>query len=81
MDKLDRNWEEFSDRFGLGAERNKANQKRKIVPPLQPLDATLARTVLQTCDRAFCDVTGVTAAALAQQVDTVRFLVKPSFKG
>jgi hypothetical protein len=80
MDSLDGKWEEFSDRFGLGAERNKKGQQPKIIPPLQPLDATLARQVLSTCDQVFCDVTGVSSSVLSKQVETVSALVKPSFE-
>jgi hypothetical protein len=80
MDSLDGKWEKFSDRFGLGAERNKKGQQPKIIPPLKPLDTTLARQVLSTCDQVFCDVTGVSPSVLSKQVETVRALVKPSFE-
>jgi hypothetical protein len=82
MDLVDRRWEEFSDKFALGSERSKqvGRPKRKTIPPLLNLDAVTASKILESCDEAFCDVTGLPISMLQKEVDKVTILVKPSFQ-
>lgn len=82
MDRVDKQWEEFSDRFSLGSERSRqgGRPKAKVIPPLLPLDKDVANKILETCDGAFCSVTGVSRSALEDEVGKVTALVKPSFQ-
>ena len=58
MDKIDGEWEKFSDKFGLGEERSKqsAKPKPKIIPGRLPLNAKIAQDLLTASDmvRSFC---------------------------
>lgn len=60
MDKLDGQWEQFSDRFGLGAARKQQPDKPapKDIPDPLPLDTELAKRILETSDqvRCFCPI-------------------------
>lgn len=82
MDHIDRQWEIFSDKFGLGSERNKqiGRPMGKDIPPLLPLDTSLANKILETCDSVFSDVTGLSSSAVKKEIDKVNELVKPSFQ-
>jgi hypothetical protein len=53
MDKLDSKWEAFSDKFGLGAARKQQPDKPapKVIPDPLPLDAALAKRILETSDQ------------------------------
>lgn len=53
MDKIDGQWEQFSDKFGLGAARKQQEGKPapKVIPDAQPLDTELASKILETSDR------------------------------
>ena len=81
MDGVDGQWEQFSDRFGLGANRGKQGERPspKVIPPLQPLDGALAAQLLQTSDDVFVTLTKTPSAALQQQIDQVTVTVAPSF--
>ena len=81
MDGLDGRWEQFSDRFGLGSARSQQGGRPapKEIPPLQPLDASLARQVIQTCDQVFVELTGL-KQQLPTQVDKVRDTVRAAFE-
>ena len=52
MDKVDGKWEQFSDRFQLGAARSKQDSKPapKVIPDPLPLDTVVAKRVLDICD-------------------------------
>lgn len=82
MDQMDGQWEELSDRFGLGAQRNQQQQrpKPKQIPPLQPLDSGLAQTIIDTVDAVFVAVSGIPEKKLKKQVATMGALVLPSFQ-
>ena len=56
MDKLDGQWEKFSDEFGLGAERSKrdARPKPKEIPDLLPLNQNVATEILNAADMVRC---------------------------
>jgi hypothetical protein len=85
-DQLDGQWERFSDKFGLGAERGKqgSRPKPKVIPDLLPLDVVTARQLLELSDQAFLSVatTGSTIrpAVLQAQLEKVANLVKISFE-
>ena len=53
MDKLDGQWEQFSDRFGLGAARKQQSAKPipKVIPDPLPLDSALAERILEIADQ------------------------------
>jgi len=82
MDKLDSKWEAFSDKFGLGAARKQQPDKPapKVIPDPLPLDAALAKRILETSDQTFVTVSGISRDALTKQVDTVATKVRPSFE-
>lgn len=82
MDGIDGQWEQFSDRFGLGA--NRARQadkpKPKVIPPPQPLDGKLAAKLLDLSDEVFVTLTKIAYNELDKQIDKVTFTVAPSFE-
>lgn len=82
MDKIDKQWELFSDKYGLGAERTKqeSRPKPKAIPPLLPLDAIAASQILNISDEVFCQVAKVSPSALQKEIEEVQELVKPSFQ-
>eukprot|EP00547_Thalassionema_nitzschioides_P000683 CAMPEP_0194213982 /NCGR_PEP_ID=MMETSP0156-20130528/14951_1 /TAXON_ID=33649 /ORGANISM="Thalassionema nitzschioides, Strain L26-B" /LENGTH=342 /DNA_ID=CAMNT_0038942145 /DNA_START=283 /DNA_END=1311 /DNA_ORIENTATION=+ len=82
MDKLDKQWELFSDKYGLGAERSKqgSRPKPKVIPPLLPLDVEVASQILDMCDEIFCQVAKVSPSILQKEIKEVQELVKPSFQ-
>jgi hypothetical protein len=83
MDGVDGQWEQFSDRFGLGAERTKqlGRPLPKDIPPPKPLDVALARAILETTDRAFQKAAGIRDdGVLTSQIDKVARTVRPSFE-
>jgi len=53
IDKIDLQWEKFSDSYGLGAERSKqdAKPKPKIIPERLSLDDNIARALLNASDK------------------------------
>jgi len=82
MDKIDKRWELFSDKYGLGAERSKqgSRPKPKIIPPLLPVNAAVATQILSVSDEIFCQLTKVSPSTLQSEIKTVQELVKPSFQ-
>ena len=82
MDAWDLRAEKFSDTFQLGSERSK-QQKRplpKRIPPLQSLDTTMARNIVQCIDSVFCSTTNIPPSTLQQRVRLVTSKVQPSFE-
>jgi hypothetical protein len=53
MDKVDGQWEQFSDRFGLGSARSKQDKKPtpKVIPNPLPLDTGIAKRVVEITDQ------------------------------
>jgi len=53
MDKIDGQWEQFSDKFGLGAARKQQAGKPepKVIPDPLPLDKELAKHIIETSDQ------------------------------
>jgi len=82
MDKIDGAWENFSDRFGLGAARSQqpGRPKKKDIPPLKPLDKATARSLIQISDQVFVAVTGLSQTTLNAQLKKVFALARPSFE-
>ena len=82
MDKLDGQWEQFSDSLGLGSERSKqpGRPKEKQIPPLKPLDTTTAREIIQLCDEVFVEASGVSRTMLQRKVANMVDLLQPSFQ-
>eukprot|EP00550_Attheya_septentrionalis_P008820 CAMPEP_0198298578 /NCGR_PEP_ID=MMETSP1449-20131203/41321_1 /TAXON_ID=420275 /ORGANISM="Attheya septentrionalis, Strain CCMP2084" /LENGTH=341 /DNA_ID=CAMNT_0043999875 /DNA_START=143 /DNA_END=1165 /DNA_ORIENTATION=- len=82
MDKLDGQWEKFSDEFGLGAERSKrdARPKRKEIPDLLPLNQTVATEILKAADMVFISLVPIGQSALMKEVNEVDGLVRNSFE-
>lgn len=82
MDSLDGKWEAFSDKYGLGAARQKEAGKPapKKIPELKPLNSKLANKLLEYSDESFLrSVPEVTATDLKQQIKKVSEIVGPSF--
>ena len=82
MDKLDGQWEQFSDSFGLGSERSKqpGRPKEKQIPPLKLLDTTTAREIIQLCDEVFVEASGISRTMLQRKVANMIDLLQPSFQ-
>ena len=53
MDKVDGQWEQFSDKFGLGSARSKQDKKPtpKVIPDPLPLDTGLAKRIVEITDQ------------------------------
>lgn len=81
MDGLDGQWEQFSDRLGLGSNRKivPGRPLPKKIPPPQPLDGALAAQLLDLADQVFCSLTKVSAPDLRLQVSKLTAVVGPSF--
>ena len=87
IDKLDGKWEGFSDKYGLGAERNKqvGRPAPKVIPDPLPLDVATAAAILKAADDVFLSLmaplsTTVKAPQLEDQITKVAGLVRPSFE-
>lgn len=83
MDQMDGQWERFSDKYGLGAERSKqsARPSPKVIPEPLPLDTATAKSILETIDDGFLSLlTTVKSTALQERIDRVAALVQPSFQ-
>jgi hypothetical protein len=83
MDKIDGQWERFSDSMGLGAERSKqaARPKAKVIPELQPLNVASAQRLLEISDQAFLQAfPGTSRNRLQEEVENVAKMVKISFE-
>lgn len=82
MDKLDGQWEKFSDDNGLGAERFKQQGRLtpKVVPDPKPLNVEMATQILQLSDDAFISSTAISSNALSSQIQQVDGLVRKSFE-
>ena len=82
MDGLDGQWEQFSDRFKLGANRGRQADKPlpKVIPPPQPLDGPLASKLLEISDEVLVSLTKIPNSDLAKQLETVALTVGPSFE-
>jgi uncharacterized protein (DUF58 family) len=53
MDKIDGQWEQFSDKFGLGSARSKQDKKPtpKVIPDPLPLDTAIAKRLVEITDQ------------------------------
>jgi hypothetical protein len=82
MDQVDGQWEQFSDRFGLGSNRSRqdAKPKPKVIPNPLPLDATVAAKMLDIVDTEFVAASGISSKTLSAQIQKVADLVRPSFE-
>jgi hypothetical protein len=85
MDKIDGQWERFSDYLGLGAERSKqaARPTPKIIPEIKPLNVEAARQMLEISDQAFLQAYpdgSMTSNKLQQEIENVAQMVKVSFE-
>jgi hypothetical protein len=84
MDQLDDKWEKFSDRFGLGTERSKANRRppSKIIPDPLPLQVSTAQAVVDVSDKVFLSSSrsGITAKDLQERVEGIAQKVRVSFE-
>ena len=82
MDGIDGQWEQFSDRFGLGSNRARQSDKPlpKVIPPPQPLDGPLAAQLLDLSDQTFVALTKISFVELDKQIDSVMFTVAPSYE-
>jgi hypothetical protein len=91
-DSIDAQWEQFSDRFHLGAARkskaaynNKAAKDNLILnQPHYPLDVNMASKLLDISNQSFLESTRkygrIQAKDLEQQIDKVARMVLPSFE-
>jgi hypothetical protein len=82
MDGIDGQWEQFSDRFRLGANRAGQADKPppKNIPPLKPLDSQLAAKLVELSDETFVSLSKVSSKDLEAQIRKVVATVAPSFE-
>jgi len=82
MDRIDGQWEKFSDDYGLGTARfNQGGRpKAKKIPPLKPLSVELANKLFELSDEAFIEKSGVTPNMLSMQISKVDNSVRKSFE-
>lgn len=83
MDRMDGQWERFSDRYDLGKERSQRPDRPAplVIPDPRPLDPTLASRVLQCSDQTFLELLrpNVSPTQLSEQIQTVGNAVQPAF--
>ena len=83
MDRIDGQWERFSDRYKLGKERSQRPDRPVplVLPEPRPLDAMLSPRVLQCSDDTFLDLLRpvVSPTQLSQQIQIVGSAVQPAF--
>jgi len=86
MDRLDGQWESFSDRFQLGQARSKqpGRPAPKVIPDPKPLNSNVAKRLLQSTDEIFVrtlneQTTSLTMQDLQSQIQNVKSTVAPSF--
>ena len=82
MDQIDGKWEQLSDRFSLGAERNKrdARPKPKVIPDPLPLDTATAKSLLAMADEVFLTLAKLSPEDLKSQIKKVSGVVRTSFE-
>ena len=81
FDKLDGQWEKFSDDNHLGAQRfnQQPRPKPREVPDLQPLNVPLANQILNISDQTFLNLSGISSSTLESQIKKIDELVRKSF--
>jgi hypothetical protein len=95
MDKIDGQWEKFSDTHGLGSERTKQqqqvqdqqrrsqnnNQKKYIIiPDPLPLNINTAQQILDISDDVFLKLTSLSLRKLNTKIEQITKLTKSSFE-
>jgi hypothetical protein len=82
MDRLDGQWENFSDRYSLGAERSKAGKRPlpKEIPDLLDLNIPTAKRLLAICDTIFLSqISTLPTKSLEERIEKVANLAQASF--
>ena len=83
-DKIDGQWEKFSDKYGLGSERNKQVAKRpndKTIPDPLPLKIDAAQKILDISDEVFLKLMpSVSPQKLISSIEKVAKLSMSSFE-
>lgn len=81
MDKLDGQWEKFSDDNKLGSQRSKQLPPpvAGTLPDLKPLNVSLAQAILEKSDQSFLEMCGLSSTVLDSQIKKVDDLVRKSF--
>jgi hypothetical protein len=90
MDKIDGQWEKFSDTYGLGSERmnqqqqqdqqkrrQNSNQKNNII---MPLNINTAQQILDISDDVFLKSTSLSLQKLNTKIEQITKLTKSSFE-
>lgn len=82
MDRIDGQWEKFSDDYGLGAARYSqgGRPKPRKVPPMKPLNIDIAKKLLDLSDESFLEQSGITPNLLSLQISKVDNAVRTSFE-
>jgi len=82
MDRIDGQWEKFSDDYGLGTARfNQGGRpKAKKIPPLKPLNVELANKLLELSDESFMEKSGISPNMLSMRISKVDNAVRKSFE-
>jgi hypothetical protein len=82
MDRIDGQWEKFSDDYGLGAARlsQGGRPQPRNIPPLKPLNVEMAKKLLDLSDESFMEQSGISPNLLSLQINKVDNAVRKSFE-
>ena len=82
-DKIDGQWEKFSDKFGLGSERSKQVGRRpkdKVIPDPLPLNIDAAQKILDVSDEVFLKLMpSLSPQMLTSRIEKIARSAMPSF--
>jgi hypothetical protein len=81
FDKVDQQWEQFSDKFHLGSERSQTmdRPRPKPIPARKPIDSVWAHDWLQVTDETFTSILAVPKERLESRIQQLDSLVQKSF--
>ena len=80
-DRIDGQWEKFSDKYGLGSERSKPRGKERVVPDPLPLNTEAARKILDVSDDVFLKLMPSLARQnLDSRIEKIASSAKASFE-
>jgi hypothetical protein len=82
MDSLDSRWEKISDEMSLGEERSRRDKRptTRVFAEQMPLDASLAKHLLEMSDRAVAKILSLDIADLTRRFESVSRAVQPIYE-
>jgi hypothetical protein len=81
FDKVDQQWEQFSDKFHLGSERSQTmdRPRPKPIPTRKPIDSVWSQAWFQVTDETFTSILAVPRERLETRIQQLDSLVQKSF--